>query len=150
MKFTRAFTVALVLTIILAGAFGAEAMNYGRHHGRGLFALKTLLELNLSDSQKTQILGIYGKYDLKTAWKNLREARKNLRTAMQATSLDETAYIDGITSAYNQVAPLQQQLFVMRAQMGYEIRGVLTPEQLQLLQHRKKGTQSASPTTPTP
>ena len=150
MKTIKVLGVALALTIIFAGVFGTEAMSYGRHHGGGLFALKTLLELNLSDSQKTQILGIFGKYDLKTAWQNVREAQKNLRAAMQATSLDETSYITGITSAYNQVAPLRQQLFLMRAQMMYEIKAVLSASQLQQLQQHRKGSGSGSPTTTTP
>ncbi len=146
----KALITLLVLTIILAGALAAQAMPYGRHPGGGLLGLKTLLELNLSDSQKTQILSIFGKYGLKTAWQNVREARKNLREAMQATSLDETSYTNGITSAYNQVAPLRQQLFLMRAQMMYEIKAVLTSDQLlQLQQYRKSPpTGSPSPTNP--
>jgi hypothetical protein len=72
MKLTKIFTVTLALTIIFAGVHVAEAMN-GGHRGGGLFALKTLLELDLSDSQKSQILGIYAKYDLKTAWSNIKK-----------------------------------------------------------------------------
>jgi len=149
MKLTKIFTVTLALTIIFAGVHLAEAMN-GGHRGGGLFALKKLLELNLSESQKSQILGIYGKYDLKSAWSNLRDAQKNLRTALQATSLDEATYINGVTTAYSQVAPLRQQLFLMKAQMMYEIKSVLTPQQIQLLQQHRRGTQSGSPTISAP
>lgn len=150
MKLIKPFGVALALTIMLTGVFGTEAMSYGRHPGGKLFALKTLLELNLTDPQRTQILDIFGKYDLKTAWQNVREAQKNLRQAMQATSLDETSYINGITNAYNQVAPLRQKLFLMRAQMMYEIKGVLTSGQLLQLQQHRKAPPAGSPTTPNP
>ena len=149
MKFSKAFTtVALVVTIILAGAFAAEAMGPGRHHhGAGLFGLKTLLQLNLTDQQKSQISSIFAKYDIKSVRKNLWEARKNLRTALsQATSEDS---IDGIVSAYlTTVAPLQQQLLSMRAKMVYEIKAVLTADQLLLLKQHKQGRQGAPPTTP--
>jgi Spy/CpxP family protein refolding chaperone len=94
-------------------------------------------------------LSIFAKYDIKTAWTNLREARNTLRTSLsQATSEDS---IDGIVSAYlTTVAPLQQQLLSMRAKMIYEIKGVLTPEQLQMLQQHKKAAPSGSPTTTNP
>jgi Spy/CpxP family protein refolding chaperone len=150
MKITKAITGVLVLTTILAIAFSAEAMGPGRyHHGGGLFGLKAVLQLNLTDAQRTQILSIFAKYDIKTAWTNLREARNTLRTSLsQATSEDS---IDGIVSAYlTTVAPLQQQLLSTRAKMIYEIKGVLTPEQLQMLQQHKKGAQSGSPTTTNP
>ena len=150
MKLTKAITGVLVLTTILAIAFSAEAMGPGRyHHGGGLFGLKAVLQLNLTDAQRTQILSIFAKYDIKTAWTNLREARKTLRTSLsQATSEDS---IDGIVSAYlTTVAPLQQQLLSMRAKMIYEIKGVITPEQLQMLQQHKKGAPNGSPTTTNP
>ena len=150
MKFSKAFTVALVLTIIIAGAFATEAMCFGgHHHGGGLFGLKNLLELNLSPTQQSQILSIFGKYDLKSVQSNLWQARTDLRTALsEATSEDS---IDGIVSAYlTKVAPLQQQLLSMRAKMMYEIKAVLTPEQLQLLQRHKQATQSAPSATTTP
>jgi Spy/CpxP family protein refolding chaperone len=137
MKFSKALTVALVLTIIFAGVVAAEAMGPGRHHHG--FDLNTLLKLNLSDAQKSQILSIYGKDDIKSVNTSLWQARRSFRTALsQVTSEDS---IDGIVSAYlQQVAPLQQQLLSMRAKMVYEIKAVLTPAQLEQLQllHRGK------------
>jgi Spy/CpxP family protein refolding chaperone len=137
MKFSKALTVALVLTIIFAGVVAAEAMGPGRHHHG--FDWNTLLKLNLSDAQKSQILSIYGKDDIKSVNTSLWQARRSFRTALsQVTSEDS---IDGIVSAYlQQVAPLQQQLLSMRAKMVYEIKAVLTPAQLQQLQllHRGK------------
>jgi Spy/CpxP family protein refolding chaperone len=150
MKFNKTFTVSLVLTIIIAGAFATQAMSFGEHrHGTGLFGLKRLLELNLSDSQKSQILSIFGKYDLKSVRSNLWQARKDLRTSLsQATSEDS---LDGIVTAYlSKVAPLQQQMLSMRAKMVYEIKAVLTPDQLQLLQQHKHGPTAGSSGTTTP
>ena len=135
---------------MLVGVFATQAMSFGEHHhGAGLFGLKRLLELNLSDSQKSQILSIFGKYDLKSVRTNLWQARKELRTSLsQATSEDS---LDGIVNAYLiKVAPLQQQMLSMRAKMVYEIRTVLTPEQLQRLQRHKQGTPSGSSGITTP
>ena len=152
MKFSKVLTVTLALVIVLAGAFAAKAMDFGRHpHGAGLFGLKALLELNLTDDQKSQILSIYSKYDIKTARKNLWQAGKNLREALRATQQDENSYINGVATAYSQIAPLRQELFMMMAKMRYEIKAVLTPEQInKLLQQHRRGPQGASPTTPTP
>lgn len=141
MRFSKAFTVSLVLTTIFAGTLAAEAASFGRDPGSagiigpGLFGLKTLLELNLSDSQKSQVLSIYGKYenDIKSAMNSLMEARKNLHTALQAPEFNE----DGIRNAYDQVAQFGEELLVMGAKMMAELKTVLTPEQLQLLKKIK-------------
>jgi len=151
MKFTKPFTVALVLTIIFAGPFAAGAMGPGIHHqGAGLFAMKTLLELNLSDEQRSQILSIYGKYDIQGVRNILWQARKSLWTALSQATSEES--IDLIVTAYSQqVTPLQQQLLSMRAKIIYEIKAVLTPAQLQQLQslrqHRGRPQSGSSPTT---
>jgi len=150
MKFNKTLSVSLALTIIIAGAFATRAMSFGgHHHAAGLFGLKRVLELNLSDSQRSQIMSVFGKYDLKSVGTNLWQARKDLRTALsQATTEDS---IDGIVSAYlAKVAPLQQQMLTMRAKMMYEIKAVLTSEQLQLLQQHKHGPTTGSTGTTTP
>jgi len=150
MKFSKAFTVALVLTIIFAGVVAAEAMGPGRHHhGAGLFGLKTLLQLNLTDQQKSQISSIFANYDIKTLKKNLWQARKALRTA-----ISEATSTDGINSAIQSNLPAvqaaQAALLSARATMAFQIKAVLTPEQLQLLKQHKRATQGAPPTTTTP
>jgi len=149
MRFNRTLSVSLVLTVIIAGALATQALSFGGHrHGGGLFGLKRVLELNLSDSQRSQIMSIFGKYDLKSVGSNLWQARKDLRTALsQATTEDS---IDGIVSAYlTKVAPLQQQMLSMRAKMVYEIKAVLTPDQLQMLQQHKHGPAAGSSGTTT-
>ena len=77
---SKALIAALALTIVLAGAFAVGAMNFGGHSGltsvKGsrILGLKTLIQLNLSDSQKSQILSIIEKYenDIESAKNNLR------------------------------------------------------------------------------
>ncbi len=128
MKFNKAFTVILVLTIIFAGTFTAEAM-HGRHHG---LSWGTLQKLGLSDAQTTTILGIYGTTDTKTLQKNLWQARRALQTA-----ISEATSTDGIKSAITTYLPAvqtaQAALISAKATMAFQIKAVLTPVQLQEL-----------------
>lgn len=140
MKFKKVLIVALVQTMIFGGLFAAEAMAFGRDHGSGhmgagFFGLKTLIALNLSDEQKAGILSILAKHenDQQSAMNGLRDAGKSLRTALQASPFDEGK----IRQAYAQVAALRGEQLVMRARMMSELKAVLTPQQLQLLQDLK-------------
>jgi Spy/CpxP family protein refolding chaperone len=103
--------------------------------GPGLAGLKTLIELNLSDSQESVILGIIEKYerDRENTVNSLREARKNLRRALQAIEVNE----EKVREAYRQTVPIREELLVMRARMMAELKTVLTAEQRQLLEDRK-------------
>ena len=138
---SKVLIAALALTIVLAGAFAVGAMHFGGHSGfKGvmgsrILGLKTLIQLNLSDSQKSRILSIIEKYenDIESAKNNLREARHNIRAAIQAGEFNENE----IRNAYRQAAPIKEELLVMGAKMKAEMKTVLTPEQLQLLEERK-------------
>ncbi len=138
---SKALIAALALTIVLAGAFAVDATHFGRHSGfKGvmgsrIFGLKTLIELNLTDSQKSQLLSIIDKYekDMEIARNSLREARHNIRTILKAGELNE----DDLRNACRQAAPIKEDLLVMGAKMMTEMKAVLTPEQLQLLEERK-------------
>jgi Spy/CpxP family protein refolding chaperone len=140
---SKALIATLALTIVFAGAFAVGAMNLGGHSGfagvKGskILGLKTLIQLNLSDSQKSRILSIIEKYenDIESAKNNLREARHNIRAAIQAGEFNENA----IRNAHRQAAPIKEELLVLGAKMKAEMKTVLTLEQLQLLQERKAG-----------
>ena len=138
---SKVLIAALALTMVLVGALAVGAMNFGGHSGltgvKGsrILGLKTLIQLNLSDSQKSRILSIIEKYenDIESAKNNLREARHNIRAAIQAGEFNENA----IRNAHRQAAPIKEELLVMGAKMKAEMKTVLTPEQLQLLEERK-------------
>ncbi len=138
---SKVLIAALALTMVLAGAFAVGAMHFGGHSGfkgvKGsrILGLKTLIQLNLSDSQKSQILSIIEKYenDIENAKNNLREARHNIRAAIQAGEFNENA----IRNAHRQAAPIKEELLVMGAKMKAEMKTVLTLKQLQLLEERK-------------
>ena len=138
---SKVLIAALALTMVLAGAFAVGAMNFGGHSGikgvKGsrILGLKTLIQLNLSDSQKSRILSIIEKHekDIESAKNNLREARHNIRAAIQAGEFNENA----IRNAHRQAAPIKEELLVMGAKMKAEMKTVLTLKQLQLLEERK-------------
>jgi Spy/CpxP family protein refolding chaperone len=141
MKVNKVLVVVLFLTIFLAGPVAVEAGRSGRHHGfqgmmgPGFHGLKTLIQLDLSDSQKSEIMSILEKYDNETAnlKESLRETRKNLARVLDTDQADENQ----IRSALRQAAPIKEELIVMRVKMLAELKKVLTPEQLQLLNRGK-------------
>jgi len=136
MKLNIALVGVLFLAIFFAGAVAVEAGRSGRHHGPpgmmgpDLRGLKTIIQLDL-----LKIMSIIEKYDNERARlkESLREARKNLTRVMQTEQADENQ----IRSALRRAAPIKEELFVMRVKMVAELKTVLTPEQLQLLEKRK-------------
>jgi len=147
MKLNNALVGVLFLTFFFAGAVAVEAGRFGRHHGPpgimgpGFHGLKTLIQLNLSGPQQSQILSIIEKYEneRESLKESLREARRDLARVLEAEQVDE----DEIRSALRRAAPVREELLVMRVKMMAELKTVLTTEQLQLLQeskaHRIKG-----------
>ena len=141
MKFNKALVWVLFLTIFFAGAVVAEAGHFGRHHGQPgmmgseFYGLKTMIQLNLTPEQQSQILGIIEKYDnqRKSLKGSLREARRSLARVLQAEQPDENE----IRNALHRAAPIREELLVMRVKMMAELKSVLNSEQLQLLANRK-------------
>ncbi len=141
MKFNKALVGVLFLTIFFTGAVAVKAGRFGRHHGAhgimgpGFHGLKTLIQLDLSDSQKLKIMSIIEKYENQRASlkESLREARKNLTRVLETEQPDE----DQMRSALRRAAPIREELFVLRVKMAAELKTVLTPEQLQLLEQRQ-------------
>jgi Spy/CpxP family protein refolding chaperone len=138
MKFTKALAGVLFLTIVFAGAVAVEAAHLVRHQrshhmmGPGIYGLKTMIQLNLSDSQESKILSIIEKYENErvTLKRRLREARETFTTLLQ----NETFSEDEVRSAFQRSASIKEELLVSRLKMMAEIRTVLTPEQRQMFQ----------------
>ena len=141
MKINKGLAGLLALTIVLAGAAAVDAIHPGGHHGPsgimgpGFRGLKIFIQLNLSDSQKSEILSIIEKYEneRESLGKSLSEARENVIKLLESEQFNE----DEIRNALRRTAPIREELLVMRAKMMAELKRVLTPEQLQLLEERK-------------
>ena len=141
MKFNKALATVLFGTIFFTGAVVGEAGRLGRHHGPpgmvgpGFHRLKSMIQLQLSDSQQSNILNILEKYEnqRENLKQSLREARRNLARVLEAEQPDE----DEIRDALRRAVPIREELLVMKVKMMAELKTVLTPEQLQLLEERK-------------
>ena len=132
------FTILVIICLVAshAGAKSFGPGNPSRNFGRGLTGLKTFIELNLSETQRTEMLRIIDKYQDKrqSTRDKLREARENLRNAMQSESFSENS----VRTAYRQVSSIQEDLLVLRVQMRSELKTLLTPEQSKLLKVKRE------------
>lgn len=141
MRFNQVFAGVLFLSTFFAGAVAVEGGPFGPYHGAAgmmgarLQGLKTMIQLDLSASQKSKILSITEKYEKERAnlKESLKEARRDLARVLQAEQPGE----DEIRSALRLAAPIREELFVIRVKMMAELKTVLTHEQLQLLEERK-------------
>ena len=135
MKISKALAGVLFLTIVLSGAVAVEAGHFGRHHGpdsmpgHGIRCLKTMLQLDLSDSQKSKMLSIIEKYEneRESLKRSLREARGDFTRVLETETFNE----DEVRNALRRTAPITEELQVMRLRMLAELKTVLTPEQRQ-------------------
>ncbi len=137
MKISKTLAGLLLLTIVLAGAVAVEAGHFRRHHGHdsmvgpGIRGLKTMLQLDLSDSQKSKMLSIIEKYETEreSLKRSLREARGDVTRIFETETFNE----DEVRNALRRTAPLKEDLQVMRLKMLAELKTVLTPEQRKLI-----------------
>ncbi|MFZ0448424.1 MAG: Spy/CpxP family protein refolding chaperone [Desulfatiglandaceae bacterium] len=142
MKLNKFLTLTLMVVVLFAGAVPAIAGGFGgvgqRHWERPGFAgLKTFLKLDLTDAQRSQLLNIMDSYQAgrRNVAHNPFEARRNLFKAMHSEKFDEA----NLRKAFEQLSSIKEDAFVLRARMRSEMKAVLTPEQLSLLQKRHRG-----------
>lgn len=135
MKVSKKLTVLLTLTIIFSSALVVRAGDFG-HMGRGLFALRTLIQLDLTDDQKTKISNILNTYQKKTQNMKLKlaEAREQLHSAIHAENLNE----ENVRQAHRNLSAIMEEVVVLRAKMMAELKPVLTADQLKILEEKRK------------
>ena len=139
MNLKKKLTVMVVgsMVFVLAVAVEAQARPGGPNRGMkaGLGGLKAFLELKLSDSQQAEMGNIITKYQDQT--ESLRNriigSRKNLATVLRAEQFNE----EEARKAFREASAVREDMFVLRARMMTEMKAVLTPEQLELLEERK-------------
>jgi len=108
--------------------------------GPGIRGLKTMIQLDLSDSQKSKILSIIEKYEneRESLKRRLREAREEFTGVLESETFNEGE----VREALRRRAPIREELQVMSLKMTAELKTVLTPEQRQLfkeLRAQRKG-----------
>ena len=127
-----AFVLAIVFavsSVAMARGFGKSDKNY--RSGQGL---RIVMELNLSDSQRDQALKIMETYqiDRVKARGDLIKDRDNLRKALQADKVNE----QGVRKAYKKLSSVREDRLIARTKMMTEMKAILTPEQVKLLDER--------------
>ena len=129
-------TISMIFGIVStadAGPFRGNRMNHGLRPE--LAGLKTFLGLNLSDAQRHQMMDLIKKYENERI--NLRDrimaARKDLFSTLDGTEFNE----ENVRKAFSKASSIREELFVSRARMMTELKAVLTPEQLEVLNESK-------------
>ncbi len=148
MKFQKTFAVALAIVMVFAGAAWAGYHGMGDHNmkDRGMPPhgpdkkmaaphLRILHSLNLTEAQTDQVVEIFNKYDEEheALRQQMREAREQLYEAIHSNEMVEA----DIRSAASQVGEKLEALSVHKAMVFFEIRSILTTEQLEQLEEMK-------------
>lgn len=147
--------MAVILAVVFALSSVALAHGYWRGGGgycagkgfggpgSGGPGLRGVLGLELSDSQRDQALKIMETYqiDRVKARGDMIKEHENLRKGLQGDAFDEKK----VRQAYKKIASLREDQLVARAKMMNEMKAILTPEQVKLLDERAAGFDWKSP-----
>lgn len=140
MKSKTIVSIAVVLALIIALSPAAMARGFGKVHGPGRVSpeftgLRTVMDLNLSDTQREKLSAIFEKYDHSRdeVRENLSKAREELAILMHEGEFDEQK----VRQAHQKVSTIREDLYVLRGKFFTEVRTVLTPEQTALMKERR-------------
>ena len=137
----------VVLSVVLAVVFALSSSALARGYGKGgggcwsgqgpagtQFGLRGVMGLDLSDTQRDQAIKIRENHQINRikAQGDLLKAHDALSKALQADTIDEKAVRD----AYKKVSSLREDRIVARAKMANEMKAILTPEQIKVLDER--------------
>ena len=130
-KWTPVAIAAGILMLIAAvGAQWTHAYMRGGPggHGAGFGGLKMLMQLDLTDAQKAQIREMLPAYrtEKQTRQNALRAMRQKMQGLVAAERYDE----DEVRQAFREMAPLMEDMAVLRVQFMHDVKAVLTPEQI--------------------
>ncbi len=133
---TMGLIAGVLALIALVGAGGVYAFGHGGPGGRGggFGGLKMLMQLDLTDAQKSQIREVLPAF---RAEKDRRQAdrkamRERIRTLMEAERFDENE----VRLAFREMAPLMEDMAVSRLRFMHEVKAVLTPTQIAAVKER--------------
>ena len=128
----------LVISLLVIGILGSATIVLARNgQGRGDgMPLMGLWALDLSSEQKAAIGSMLPAYrEEKQALRDqLHAARETMQTLMAADKMDE----EGIREASRAMAPLMEEMAVLRARFVFDLKGILSPEQVEQLQEQRK------------
>jgi len=153
MRSTRKSIVmmAVVLAVVFAvssvalarGGYGKSGGYCAAGQGFGGPGLGAVMRLDLSDSQRDQVLKIMEDHQIDRikARGQLIKGREALREALQGDTFNEGK----VRQAYKKMSSLREDRLVARSQAMNEIKAVLTPEQIKQLDEHKAGFDRKAP-----
>lgn len=133
----RILANAFILAVVFFGVMIVQAGAFGPHHPRGgMFHLKALMALDLSDPQKAEVKNILNNYkeernEIRT---QLLEAKKDAMENLHGKPFDE----ENTRQAFRKISPIMENAVVLKAKINSELKTILTPEQRDLLEKNGK------------
>jgi len=118
---------AVTITALLAGNAALAHPGFGRPAMRQEMRSRLFDSRNLSDAQRSDVQNIFasGRQSIAPLARELREKQAALRSSVNGGAFDETA----VRAQAQEIADLQAQLIVARAQIRNQFLGVLTDDQ---------------------
>lgn len=136
MKKTKSFgmVVAILLAIFCSGVSMAQMRGMGPG---GMIPLRVLMELDLTDAQKNEISAIMeaSKSDMETA----RQKQEEIRSIMEPVLTADVFNEENVRAACSSISPLMEEIMVIKARIGNQIKSVLTEAQQQVLEEKREG-----------
>ncbi|MGD9098019.1 MAG: Spy/CpxP family protein refolding chaperone [Desulfobacterales bacterium] len=125
--------LALIALVGVGGVYAFGHRGPGGHGG-GFGGLKMLMQLDLTDAQKSQIREVLPAF---RAEKDRRQAdhdamRERMKALMEAERFDE----DEVRLAFREMAPLMEDMAVSRLRFMHAVKAVLTPAQIAAVKER--------------
>lgn len=143
MKNRRIVMIMIAVSITLVLAVAAQARHFG-HGGKGpgfgpgvWGGMRTFLQLNLTDAQQTKMTGILNKYESER--ESLREAMNGAHKTMGLLRDAEQFNEQDVRQAFRKASSAREDMFVLRAKMMDELKGVLTSDQVEMLKQGRGG-----------
>src|ERR1051325_6044359 len=126
-----AMLFALAVPAVLAQTTGDTKTghhgHFGRHGGRGDFAMMGFHQLDLTDAQKAQLKQIHenSRQTLAPVVEQIRAKRQEIRQASEGGTVNEAL----VAQKLAEIAPLEAKLIAERARVHQESLNVLTADQ---------------------
>ncbi len=132
----RAGIFGMVVMILMALFCGGVSMAQMPGKGPGMIPLRVLMELDLTDAQKAEIAAILeaSKTEMDSAKQKRDEVKEILAPVMTADTFDE----ENLRSAFAKASPIVEDVMVIKAKIGSQIKSVLTAEQKQILDEKRQ------------
>jgi len=134
----KARFTSIIIAALMVLAFSTVSMAQMRGMGPGgMIPLRVLMELDLTDAQKAEIAAIMdaSEADMETVRQKHEEIKSIMGPVLTADVFNE----ENVRAACSSVSPLMEDIMVVKAKIGNQIKSVLTEAQQQVLEEKREG-----------